>query len=383
MKTLEQTIANLDQNVIREKITNGILNIGAIIGILIIVINFFRIDMKEVSTAIHTYSILYLIFLGLTLFKSKFSLNQKSFLLVALPFIGGVVALFNFALIGAGWPFLAMSTILGVILFGYVKGLYLFIFSFCIILFAGWRYCSDEMALFIDLNKYNASTVAWASALVDYVIICIAIISAFYFFRKALLVSVNELKRSNKTLKNEIKIKINELEKEKLRAENLARKDFLTGLNNRRAFFEFGEHINEQAKRYKKEYSIIMIDIDYFKKINDNFGHKIGDIALQGVANSISEIARASDICARIGGEEFAIILPQTNLKNVISLAKRLKNEISNICIKTEDGDVSFTASFGIASFNKTSKTVESVLSHADKALYQAKDDGRNQIIVY
>ena len=116
-----------------------------------------------------------------------------------------------------------------------------------------------------------------------------------------------------------------ELEVAKEIAETLARTDALTGLNNRRAFVEQSQLVDDMARRYGRGYSMIMMDIDYFKKINDTFGHVVGDMVINTVAALIRQHVRSSDIPGRIGGEEFAVVLPQTMLQSAVTLAKRLR----------------------------------------------------------
>lgn len=173
-----------------------------------------------------------------------------------------------------------------------------------------------------------------------------------------------------------------ELQSAKEAAEELARTDVLTGLHNRRAFFEHGMAIDDMSRRYGQNYSIIMMDIDHFKTINDNFGHAAGDMTIKAVANIVTMYARTSDVPGRIGGEEFAIILPQTLIDNAGNLAERLRRSIEQKRIPLKQRMLSFTASFGVAQCCNSSQSVDNVLTLADQALYQAKSQGRNRVIM-
>lgn len=170
------------------------------------------------------------------------------------------------------------------------------------------------------------------------------------------------------------------LEDELLR---LATTDELTSLNNRRHFLTLAEQTLNRSRRYREPLALCMCDIDFFKNINDTFGHTIGDQVLQQVAEIIKNTLRDTDIAGRIGGEEFAIMLVQTSLANAQEVAERLRQNIENSQIVLEDGHlVPLTISIGIAIPSYPVETLATLLQHADHALYQAKRSGRNQVRV-
>ena len=174
-----------------------------------------------------------------------------------------------------------------------------------------------------------------------------------------------------------------ELEQEKLKAENLARTDDLTGLYNRRAFFEAAAAIDQQSRRYRRPYSIIVLDLDHFKQINDRYGHAVGDQALVAVAATIGKVIRCADVAARVGGEEFFIILPETRIQECMSLAERLRTAIAEIQMQTNAEEVVLSGSFGVAEYEQASESLSVVLKHADHAMYQAKSAGRDRVVAY
>lgn len=163
--------------------------------------------------------------------------------------------------------------------------------------------------------------------------------------------------------------------------EHRAYSDYLTGLANRRYFIEQAELELSRHNRYSTELSLIMLDIDFFKKINDTYGHNVGDLVLQKIAEVSRTILRDVDIIGRIGGEEFAILLPETNLEDSIKVAERLRNEISNASVFLEKEEVKFTSSFGVVAANKSN--IDKLLIKADKALYKAKESGRNRVCTF
>jgi diguanylate cyclase (GGDEF)-like protein len=171
-----------------------------------------------------------------------------------------------------------------------------------------------------------------------------------------------------------------ELKQAKERAEALARCDELTGVNNRRAFFHDGEHIFNQAKRYAHPLSLIMLDVDHFKHINDTYGHTAGDNVLASLADIFRKHVREVDILGRLGGEEFAIILPETILSDAVAMAERLRIAIEKTPINNAKGNLHVTVSFGISALAPEQTSLEELLHEADSALYQAKRKGRNRI---
>lgn len=169
---------------------------------------------------------------------------------------------------------------------------------------------------------------------------------------------------------------ITDVETQKKSFEKLAITDKLTGLINRVQFDILFAHTLNNAKRYDEPLSLIMLDIDFFKNVNDDFGHKIGDITLQHVAHTISHRLRSSDIFARWGGEEFMILLPKSGYDEAMKLAEDLRRAIEHEAFE-EIGHL--TISFGVAVMNSDDDE-SSLQQRADKALYKAKNQGRNRV---
>jgi two-component system cell cycle response regulator len=181
-----------------------------------------------------------------------------------------------------------------------------------------------------------------------------------------------------------IKLLQDELRQLNEKLERLSNTDPLTGLYNRRYFFNTLEKEFERSKRYNRALSLLMMDIDFFKSVNDKCGHLTGDKILTIIARILKTDLRKIDICARYGGEEFVILLPETDVNGAISVANRDLNEIreqdlSDICSELK----TITISIGIASLpDDNIKTTDAFIKLADDALYQAKKEGRNRIIV-
>jgi len=165
------------------------------------------------------------------------------------------------------------------------------------------------------------------------------------------------------------------------RARDLARTDELTGLANRRAFVEQGRAALDQANRYGRPLSLVMFDIDHFKRINDTHGHAAGDAALRTVADVLRRAARAADTPGRIGGEEFALILPETPAAAAVTLAERLRRDVAALAFEYDGATIRFTCSFGVAEAGRAIAQLDTLLAAADEALYRAKAEGRDRVV--
>jgi diguanylate cyclase (GGDEF)-like protein/PAS domain S-box-containing protein len=160
----------------------------------------------------------------------------------------------------------------------------------------------------------------------------------------------------------------------------LAIRDSLTGIFNRRHFFELSENAFMHARRYKRPLSALIFDLDHYKDVNDHYGHLIGDQVLHDLSQRCIAVVRQHDIFGRYGGEEFAVLLPETDQQGAFALGERLREVIADGPFDTEDGEVGVTISVGIARMKRNTTSLMQLLSDADKALYRAKGDGRNSV---
>lgn len=166
--------------------------------------------------------------------------------------------------------------------------------------------------------------------------------------------------------------------------QHLADTDSLTGLFNRRYFNESHlKHFN-LALRYKRPYSLLLIDIDFFKKVNDKYGHPSGDLVLNKTAKLLKETSRVNDIVARVGGEEFAVILPETDLDEAYKVAENIRHKINSEVFKVNNEKlVNISVSIGVQSWYFESESPTQLLKQVDLALYHSKECGRNKTVVY
>lgn len=174
-----------------------------------------------------------------------------------------------------------------------------------------------------------------------------------------------------------------ELEKANQELARLSRTDRLTGLNNRGHWEERLTQEFRRCKRTGEKSSLIMFDIDHFKKVNDTYGHQAGDEVIRVVAQSLLQIQRETDISGRYGGEEFGIILPDTGSDEAFVMSERLRQHIEASPVTYEDQVIAFTISLGIREFDGSLDDHTQWLEHSDQALYQSKRGGRNQTTVF
>jgi diguanylate cyclase (GGDEF)-like protein len=159
--------------------------------------------------------------------------------------------------------------------------------------------------------------------------------------------------------------------------------DELTGIYNMRAFSSMLQRAFRQAVRYGHALSVVMIDSDNLKQINDTHGHESGNKLLQHLVRCIREQLRGSDVMARFGGDEFIVLLPETNSKGALEMAERIRKAVEISRFDVRGGDAKITVSLGIASYPEDGGNLDGILDKADKAMYRAKQRGRNQVIAY
>lgn len=181
-----------------------------------------------------------------------------------------------------------------------------------------------------------------------------------------------------KTMHRNLVLK-HELQRSTDRAEYLARTDVLTGLYNRRAFYEQLIRLSDYSASHNEPLSVVMMDVDHFKAINDTYGHAAGDKVLTRVGQIFQNSIQTLDVCSRLGGEEFGVLAPKYNLQDAQVLAEKLRREIEEVRFETDGKQYSVTASFGVAS---GLGNAEEILKQADKAMYKAKENGRNRVAV-
>ncbi len=188
-----------------------------------------------------------------------------------------------------------------------------------------------------------------------------------------------ELKAANESLQTQL----NENERLRVQLQEQAIRDPLTGVYNRRYFSEALENETARAFREQTPFSLIILDVDHFKKINDTYGHKCGDLVLRSLAKFLQENTRRSDIVCRFGGEEFVILMPDAASDSAYERAELFRSQFEAMVNEYEGKQVTCSFSAGVASFPMHSNSGETLLNMADLALYQSKAQGRNRSTIY
>ncbi len=198
---------------------------------------------------------------------------------------------------------------------------------------------------------------------------------------RALVAELDSMQRSNNKYRIEMEASNETVQRQQRELDNLHAKlgaDSLTDIPNRRAFEDQLAGAVELNKRHGTPFSLLVIDIDHFKNVNDQFGHAAGDRILRGVAKILDKTRRASDFLARYGGEEFVILLPQTQIHRALQVPDRLRETVGNTRFRLENNSLAVTVSIGAGEFLTGTDTADSFFARVDQALYRAKHEGRN-----
>ncbi|MBL0708997.1 MAG: diguanylate cyclase [Sulfurimonas sp.] len=189
--------------------------------------------------------------------------------------------------------------------------------------------------------------------------------------------------QNEELLEKQVLTRTKELEDARDELQKLSEQDALTTLYNRRYFEKIAKYNFTLAQREKQVFSIMMLDLDYFKNVNDTYGHSVGDDVLVGVSKALLSVARQSDVCIRYGGEEFLIFLPNIDLPEAQIAAQRVRNKIKKLCFSSDKQEpFSITVSIGISQFLPEDKDICNIVKRADEALYTSKGSGRDRVSV-
>lgn len=229
-----------------------------------------------------------------------------------------------------------------------------------------------------DTSKYSSSLNRHRESLEK-----VATIEDLRELERILLSEVKEVQTDNEQYRRQLddaNVKVNEQQEELDRLQSAVGVDFLTEIPNRRAFDDRMEEMMGRAERYGNTFSLIVFDIDRFKAINDSYGHAGGDRILRAIAHLLNDHKRSSDFLARFGGEEFVLLLPETNLEGAQRLAEKTRERVAAANFRFQKEKVPVTLSAGVGELHLASDTAETLFGRVDAALYQAKQEGRNRV---
>lgn len=211
----------------------------------------------------------------------------------------------------------------------------------------------------------------------------IAFISIFTFAVQSIYNREKNILRLNKTLEKKVKDRTKELSKANEQLTQISMQDFLTNIPNRRYFFKVGSQSFNVAKRERYKISLVCIDIDFFKRVNDTYGHQIGDEILKLVSSTMNKQIRKADILARTGGEEFVILLHNVDASGAFVLAEKIRESIFDTPYIKRDYHINTTVSIGISEIENDDDNLDDLVAKADEALYISKQQGRNRSTIY
>ncbi len=307
-----------------------------------------------------TQIVLAIVFILLYLCRNRVAFSLKAGILVLNVFILSMVGLMTFGLSGGGVPFLLLLQFLVVSLYRPRIALICFVFTFALFVTIGIAFHSGSLKLTVDLNIYTTNLAAWASIWILFGVIGVVVFRAMGVVQYTLLTLLQEV------------------EKQRDEINHLANHDHLTGLPTMRLAQDRLEIALHHAERNHEKVAILFIDLDGFKKINDEFGHDCGDQALKETAQRMLSVVRAEDTVARRSGDEFLVILGSLTENNYISnIAKRIIVEISKP-ISHNGLTFALGASIGISIFPDNARTIEELKDLADQAMYSVKNAQKN-----
>ncbi len=233
---------------------------------------------------------------------------------------------------------------------------------------------NERLLLLIDATPYkiNERKLLWTAVATSAAAIFIALFVAYTIFRFTVELSRKEKER--------LKLMVKERTRE---IELLSKTDPLTGLWNRCYLEEMMELEFKRARRYRHDMALFIIDLDYFKQVNDNYGHLAGDAVLRQISRRICDNLRETDFISRYGGEEIVVILPETNIKDARTIIEKLRIAIASTPVILSEQELTITASIGGSYLREDTKTIEAMFKEADEALYHSKNSGRNRVTIY
>jgi len=318
-----------------------------------------------------THVFLVVLLFTVKLLQHKLSFQFRASFLSLIFFISGVIGMLTFGVAASYITAFGISILMAIIFLGVKAGLIVGIASLVVQLGFGalLLFCDNWFEL--DFNAYIASPITWIHQTTVFIAIVMVTILCVGWLYKMLEISLDLLKKRNIELQNA-----------KAELELLASTDPLTKLPNRRQLFD---RLQSELARYKRNgstFCIMMVDLDYFKRINDGFGHAAGDAVLKAFGEMALSSIRGGELIARFGGEEFVVLLPETELPIALKAAERLRHSLESMEIPINNHTLKVTASIGVTAVADNDQSIEDVVKRADSAVYIAKENGRNRVEV-
>ncbi|MGJ7093357.1 GGDEF domain-containing protein [Vibrio hannami] len=380
----------LSEQIQREKnrIADGVLFFYGLFVILPVIASVARALDIGWKPAMLVHITMVIVAWSLYFFKSKLSYTFRAYAIVGIFTITGFSGIFQFGVVGNGMTWTILSPVIATLLLGVRVGISLVLACCSIIIGTAIFVVQGQHAPQFDVYKYAISPRSWADFTLSFFFIATVLSVATGKLNEGLIIALKVATVRNKEIEeivkkrtNELNIAYKELEltntqiNDKNRElEEIASKDPLTHLYNRRAFTVFAEKEMSRAARHNSETSVILIDIDHFKEVNDKHGHDVGDTVLSRVAHILSHYSRKENVICRWGGEEFIVLIAEASSDMAFHAAESLRKQIVNEAFEPLDG---LTISAGVAAY-QVGEPLKDWVHRADIALYAAKSAGRN-----
>lgn len=294
----------------------------------------------------------------------------------------GLVSIYEFGLIGPGSAWLLSAPMLASVFFDKKAGLFFLLTAIGGYLLIGHDTIGAARLPPVDLSYYVLHTGTWAAHVFSFLVVAALLIAASTTVNTHLTAALKAANIREKEIEERIEIRTKELNVANERLAKISREDPLTELLNRRSFVEAATHDLERSQRSEEPLSVLLLDADHFKTVNDTYGHAGGDMILIAIADLLRASLRKTDIIGRLGGEEFAAILPDTPVEDAQLVAENLRKAIEAHSVSFGGKELKVTTSIGLSSANQ-SDTLETLLHRADTAMYDAKDSGRNKVVTH
>jgi len=319
------------------------------------------------------YSVLIIVYISIAVFRRKLPYSVKALSVCMLPLIFAVSGFINYGLSSLGFLAMFATALLVMMLYGIKCSVITLLALALMTSVISYMTIEGGLSYSVDLNAFNHSSVIWGTHIWVSLFMSMIVLVGIGWLQYALSLSIDQLLKKKKELKRAT---------EDLKEITLT--DYLTGLPNRRYFYEFAEEVFALHKRYGDDCSVVFIDLDFFKKINDQYGHDGGDLVLKEFSLFVKGHIRESDLFARLGGEEFIILMPKSDSNSAFNFVERLREGLSCHAIsvnKEKSIHVGFSA--GIASLTDFDVSMDKLINRADLAVYEAKNSGRNRSVIH
>lgn len=345
----------------------------ALPGVLISTSRFSQIGFRPEMA---THAVLTLMVIMLLVLRKKIPYRVKTFIAVASFMLIGYSGLFSLGLSSSGRLDIVISIALACLFYNLRTGIILAVINLILFIAIAYIHVNDLYSYSIDFNTYNSSLKGWVAAFYNFAAMGVAIVLANGLVNQQLRRNLQDIMKRKTQLHREVSHRKEAEEKYR----KLSVTDPLTDLYNRRYFLEKAKEEIIRSERYGHSLSIIMMDADHFKRINDTYGHHAGDFVLKEISERFRRTLRPSDIASRFGGEEFCFMFPETGMDEALRAAERLRISISSQPFVMSGEVIEVTCSFGVAERMSHEEDIAVVITRADNALYESKKKGRNKV---